>query len=132
MKMRYLLRISRAFVLIALRRLRCCTRTNLLNKLYCSTETEICCGVPQGSNLYLLNCLQTTKAFMFADDTNLSCTEQTSIKHKLKMWITSGNMDKKIKKITLGIEKTEYSLSDQNIGYMQYLNLQKYYMVNTS
>jgi hypothetical protein len=53
-----------------------------------SGETEIRCGVPQSSNLgpllfliyinNLPNCLQTTTASMFADDTNLSCTGQTS------------------------------------------------------
>jgi hypothetical protein len=53
-----------------------------------SSETEIRYGVPQSWNLGpllfliyindLLNCLQTTTASVFVDDTNLSCTGQTS------------------------------------------------------
>ncbi len=82
----------------------------------------ICCGVPQGSNrgplLFLVyinhlpNCLQTTEASMFADDTNLSCKGQTSadVEYKLnndlkniRKWLISN-------KLTLNTKKTEYML----------------------
>jgi hypothetical protein len=76
-----------------------------------SGETEIRCGVPQSSNLgpllFLIyindlpNCLQTTTASMFVDDTNLSCTGQTSadVEHKInkdldniRKWIISNKL----------------------------------------
>ncbi len=76
-----------------------------------SNETDICCGVPQGSNLGPLlflvyindlpNCLQTTEASMFADDTNLSCKGQTSadVEYKLnndlkniRKWLISNKL----------------------------------------
>ena len=87
-----------------------------------SNETDICCGVPQGSNLGPLlflvyindlpNCLQTTEGSMFADDTNLSCKGQTSadVEYKLnndlkniRKWLISN-------KLTLNRKKTEYML----------------------
>ena len=53
-----------------------------------SIAGEVGCGVPQGSNLgpilFLLyindlpNCLETTKANLFADDTSLSCETPNS------------------------------------------------------
>ena len=82
-------------------------------------ETEIRCGVPQASNLgpllFLIyindlpNCLQTTTASMFADDTNLSCTRQTSADIEYKINKDLDNIRKWIisNKLTLNIGKTE-------------------------
>ena len=69
-----------------------------------SDIVEIHCGVPQGSNLGPLllnlyindlpNCLQTTKASMFADDTNLSCKGQSSADIEYKLNCNLGNTQK--------------------------------------
>ncbi|CAB4015173.1 RNA-directed DNA polymerase from transposon X-element [Paramuricea clavata] len=87
-----------------------------------SSANDIKCGVPQGSNLgpilFLLyindlpNSLKMSKPSMFADDTNLTCVEQSSSEIETKLneelenvhrWLT-GN------KLTLNDEKTEFML----------------------
>ncbi len=52
-----------------------------------SDKVEIHCGFPQGSNFdpLIVNCLQTTKASMFADETNLSCKGKTSANIEYKL-----------------------------------------------
>ena len=61
-----------------------------------SSAREIRCGAPQGPNLgptlFLLfindlpmNCLQITKAKLFADDTNLTCVGQSPDEIKMKL-----------------------------------------------
>ena len=87
-----------------------------------SNAQTLHCGVPQGSNLgpllFLIyindlpNCLETTHASMFADDTNLACEGDSSeqIEQKLnndlnnvQTWLTSN-------KLTLNKEKTEFMI----------------------
>ena len=109
-----------------------------------SNETDIRCGVPQGSNLGPLlflvyindlpNCLQTTEASMFADDTNLSCKGQTSadVEYKLnndlkniRKWLISN-------KLTLNRKKTECMLIGSKHRLDPSLKAHKYYTANTS
>ena len=100
-----------------------------INKKMLDIRT-ITCGVPQGTNLgpllFLLyindlpNCLETTSATMFADDTSLSCNGLSSadieskLNHDLEIihtWLTAN-------KLTLNRKKTEYMI----IGSRQKLN----------
>jgi retron-type reverse transcriptase len=95
-----------------------------------SDTVEIHCGVPPGSNLGPLlfnlyindlpNCLQTTKASMFADDINLSCKGQSSADIECKLNCDLDNIQKWLisNKITLNLTKTEYML----IGSQQRLD----------
>ena len=95
-----------------------------------SDTVEIHCGVPQGSNLGPLlfnlyindlpNCLQTTKASMFADDTNLFCKGQSSADIEYKLNCDLDNIQKWLisNKLTLNLTKTEYML----IGSQQRLD----------
>ena len=95
-----------------------------------SDTVEIHCGAPQGSNLGPLlfnlyindlpNCLQTTKASMFADDTNLSCKGQLSADIEYKLNFDLDNIQKWLisNKLTLNLTKTEYML----IGSQQRLD----------
>jgi hypothetical protein len=71
-----------------------------------SGEIEIRCCVPQGSNL------GTTMASTFADDTNLSCSGQTSADIEYKINKDLDNIRKWIisNKSTLNIGKTEYMI----------------------
>ena len=60
-----------------------------------SSFKQLKCGVPQGSNLGpilfplyindLPNCLETTKANLFADDTNLSCNGFSPYEIEIKL-----------------------------------------------
>jgi hypothetical protein len=84
-----------------------------------SSTGEIGCGVPQGSNLgpilFLLyindlpNCLESTKANLFTDDTKLSCEGLSSheIETKLKRdienvhrWLTANKLSLNMKKLS--------------------------------
>ncbi len=87
-----------------------------------SHATEITCGVPQGSNLgpilFLLyindlpKCLETTKANLFADDTNLSCAglDANEIETKLKRDLENVHSWLRCNKLTLNDSKTEFMI----------------------
>ena len=87
-----------------------------------SSVRQLKCGVPQGSNLgpilFLLyindfpNCLETTKANLFADDTNLSCEGFSPYEIEIKLnkdienvhrWLTAN-------KLSLNMKKTEFMI----------------------
>ena len=85
------------------------------------TETKtVRCGVPQKSNLgpqqFLLyicdspNCIKTTNAVIFADDTSLSCEGTNSLQIEQKLNLGLGNVYIRLltNKLTLNKEKTEY------------------------
>ena len=87
-----------------------------------SNTANITCGVPQGSNLGPLlflvyindlpNCLTSTKASMFADDTNISCCGSSSVEIEQKLNTDLENVHKWLisNKLTLNGEKTEYMI----------------------
>ncbi|CAB4002379.1 Hypothetical predicted protein, partial [Paramuricea clavata] len=87
-----------------------------------SHAREIRCGVPQGSNLgpilFLLyindlpKCLETTKANLFADDTNLSCAglDANEIETKLKRDLENVHSWLRCNKLTLNDSKTEFMI----------------------
>ena len=99
-----------------------------------SSLKYIPCGVPQGSNLgpllFLIyindlpNCLKNSKPAMYADDTNVSFTRQTSSDIEVKLNDELENVYNwlLVNKLTLNIEKTEYMI----IGsYKRISNIQK-------
>ena len=87
-----------------------------------SHAREIRCGVLQGSNLgpilFLLyindlpKCLETTKANLFADDTNLSCAglDANEIETKLKRDLDNVHSWLRCNKLTLNDSKTEFMI----------------------
>ena len=87
-----------------------------------SNTANITCGVPQGSNLGpllflvyindLSDCLTSTKASMFADDTNISCCGGSSVEVEQKLNTDLENVHKWLisNKLTLNVEKTEYMI----------------------
>ena len=87
-----------------------------------SDAREIGCGVPQGSNLgpilFLLyindlpNCLESTKATLFADDTNLTCEgiSPTEIENKLNKDLENVHRWLTANKLTLNKTKTEFMI----------------------
>jgi hypothetical protein len=91
---------------------------------------KIRCGVPQGSNLgpllFLIyindlpNCLETTRASMFADDTNISCCSisPSDIEHKLNTDLDNVHKWLLANKLTLNTEKAEFMI----VGSRQKIN----------
>ena len=89
-----------------------------------SEEKQINCGVPQGSNLgpflFLLyindlpNCLETTNARLFADDTNLLATGLNTVEVEAKLNHDLLNVDQWLKanRLTLNEGKTEFMIID--------------------
>lgn len=87
-----------------------------------SNTNNITCGVPQGSNLGPLlflvyindlpNCLETTQASMFADDTNITCRGESPADIESKINIDLDNVHNWLtaNKLTLNREKTEYMI----------------------
>lgn len=92
----------------------------------CSDVMEISCGVPQGSNLgpllFLLyindlpSCLETTKATLFADDTNLSCSGSTvaEVEDKLNKDLENVNKWLMANKLTMNKVKTKFMIIGSN------------------
>ena len=87
-----------------------------------SDEKQIICGVPQGSNLgpflFLLyindlpNCLETTNARLFANDTTLLATGLNTVEVEAKLNHDLLNVDQWLKanKLTLNEGKTEFMI----------------------
>ena len=95
-----------------------------------SNVKKIRCGVPQGSNLgpllFLIyindlpNCLETTRASMFADDANISCCSNSPNDIEPKLNTDLENVHKWLlaNKLTLNTEKTEFMI----VGSRQKIN----------
>ena len=87
-----------------------------------STFQNITCGIPQGSNLGPLlftiyindlpNSLEITEPAMFADDTSLTATGESSFEIEYKLGVEIQNVKTWLdaNKLTLNEEKTEYML----------------------
>ena len=98
-----------------------------------SDEKQINCGVPQGSNLgpflfllyinYLPNCLETTNARLFADDTTLLATGLNTVEVEAKLNHDLLNVDQWLKanKLTLNEGKTEFMIigSRQRVPFLE-------------
>ena len=94
-----------------------------------SSAREIGCGAPQGSNLgpilFLLyindlpNCLESTKANLFSDDTNLSCKGLSphEIETKLKKDIENVHRWLTANKLSLNMKKIEFMLMQLKIAH---------------
>ena len=87
-----------------------------------SEPQNITCGIPQGSNLgpllFLIyindlpNCLETTHAALFADDTNISCRGESSADIEQQLNTDLENVYKWLiaNRLTLNMEKTKYMI----------------------
>ena len=82
-----------------------------VNSRMSSVIRQLKCMVPQGSN-DLPNCLETTKANLFADDTNLFCEGLSPYEIEIKLnkdienvhrWLTTN-------KLSLNMKKTEFMI----------------------
>jgi sarcosine oxidase/L-pipecolate oxidase len=87
-----------------------------------SYAREIGCGLPQGPNLgpilFLLyindlpTCLESTKASLFADDTNLACEGLSPHEIETKIKKDIGNVHRWLtaNKLSLNMKKTEFMI----------------------
>ena len=94
----------------------------MFNERKMSHASEIRCGVPKGSNLgpillllyinELPNCLESSQANVFADDTNIVCagSDLNEIEINLKNDLKNVNNWLKCNKLTLNGTKTEYMI----------------------
>ena len=95
-----------------------------------SSVRQLKCGVPQGSNLGLIlfllyinnlpNCLETTKANLFADDTNLTCEGFSLHEIEIKLnkdienvhrWLTANKLSLNMKKMEFMIIGSRHHLT---------------------
>ncbi len=135
--------VDHAILIEKLRKFGCVGNTLNWFKSYLTNRKQMCkvnqttskcrtvsCGVPQGSNLgpilFLLyvndlpNCLKSTTASMFADDTNLTASGSTSTElyNKLNNDLENIHQWLLANKLTLNTSKTEYMIvgSRQRLG----------------